>query len=96
MEIDDKMIYKIARLARLEFSGTEKENIKSDLKKILDFMEKLNEIDTSDIEPLSYVSEKTNVMRKDKVIKTITKEEALKNAPSKTTDYFKVPKVIKK
>ena len=96
MDIENKMINKIANLAKLEFFDDEKENIKNDLNRILTFIEKLNEIDTKNIDPLTFVSEKTNVLREDKEIKTITQKEALKNAPSKTSDFFIVPKVLKK
>jgi aspartyl-tRNA(Asn)/glutamyl-tRNA(Gln) amidotransferase subunit C len=55
----------------------------------------LNELDTEGVEPLIYLSEEFNVMRKDEARKTITQEQALKNAPKRDSDYFKVPKVLK-
>ena len=57
-------------------------------------METLNEVDTSMVEPLIYMNDEVNVLRKDEVIQTITHEEGLANAPKKDTDYFRVPKVI--
>ena len=96
MKIDDQMIDKISRLAYLEFGEEEKEKIRLDLEQILNFIEKLKELDTEDVEPLIYISDKENVMREDRVIQTITTEEALLNAPEKSGNFFKVPKVIRK
>jgi aspartyl-tRNA(Asn)/glutamyl-tRNA(Gln) amidotransferase subunit C len=96
MIIDDKLLEKIAKLAKLEFDGEEKEKIKGDLNKMLAFVEKLNELDTEGVEPLKYVNEEEIAfLRPDKPEQTITQEEALKNAPDHDSDYFKVPKVIK-
>ncbi|MBU2446695.1 MAG: Asp-tRNA(Asn)/Glu-tRNA(Gln) amidotransferase subunit GatC, partial [Bacteroidetes bacterium] len=61
---------------------------------ILDYMDKLNEIDTNDVEPLSHPIPVENVFREDKVEKSISREDALKNAPDVTEEFFKVPKVI--
>jgi len=96
MKIDDKRIDELAHLARLEFKDHQKEVIKNDLEKIIDFCDKLKEVDTEGVDPLIYVSQETNVLREDKVGDMLSKEEVLKNAPSKDSDYFKVPKVIKK
>jgi aspartyl-tRNA(Asn)/glutamyl-tRNA(Gln) amidotransferase subunit C len=96
MKADDLMIDKIASLARLEFKDEEKESIRKDMSQILTFVEKLNELDTNGIEPLIYMTEDVNVMRKDEVIHEINHEEALKNAPKKDSDYFRLPKVIGK
>jgi aspartyl-tRNA(Asn)/glutamyl-tRNA(Gln) amidotransferase subunit C len=95
MEITDKTVDELAHLARLHFEGDEKQRIKKDLTRIVSFMEKLNELDTEGVEPLIYLSEEFNVMRKDEARKTITQEQALKNAPKRDSDYFKVPKVLK-
>jgi aspartyl-tRNA(Asn)/glutamyl-tRNA(Gln) amidotransferase subunit C len=94
MRIDKDLVEKIAHLARLQFNETEKVKIEADLNRILDFMETLNEVDTSMVEPLIYMNDEVNVLRKDEVIQTITHEEGLANAPKKDTDYFRVPKVI--
>ena len=96
MTIDNKMVDHLAHLARLEFENESKTEIISDLNKILSFVEKLNELDTENVEPLIYMTDENNVMREDEVILTITQQEALKNAPQKDSDYFKVPKVIEK
>ncbi|MFY8172519.1 MAG: Asp-tRNA(Asn)/Glu-tRNA(Gln) amidotransferase subunit GatC [Sphingobacteriaceae bacterium] len=94
MRIDKDLVEKIAHLARLQFNETEKVKIEADLNRILDFMETLNEVDTSMVAPLIYMNDEVNVLRKDEVIQTITHEEGLANAPKKDTDYFRVPKVI--
>ena len=94
MRIDKDLVEKIAHLARLQFNDTEKVKIEADLNRILDFMETLNEVDTSKVEPLIYMNDEVNVLRKDEVIQSITHEEGLANAPKKDTDYFRVPKVI--
>ncbi len=95
MEITDRTVDELAHLARLQFEGEEKERIKNDLNRILGFMEKLNELDTEGVEPLIYLSEELNVLRNDEAHTTITQQQALKNAPQRDSDYFKVPKVLK-
>jgi aspartyl-tRNA(Asn)/glutamyl-tRNA(Gln) amidotransferase subunit C len=97
MKIDKETVDKIAHLARLEFeSEAKKEDMIKDMNNMLGFIEKLNELDTTGVEPLIYMSEETNVLREDDVKHIITQEEALKNAPKKDSDYFKVPKVMGK
>lgn len=95
MEINDKIVDKIAHLSKLSFSGEEKEAIKSDMSKMLDFVGKLEEVDTSGVEPLIHMSDEVNVLRADENKFSITQEEALKNAPKKDSTYFKMPKVLK-
>ena len=94
MTIDQETVDKIAHLARLELSGDEKQEMIKDMSKILDFMAKLNEINTSGIEPLVYMTNEVNVLREDEVKQEITHEEALQNAPKHDDDYFLVAKVI--
>ena len=96
MEITDKKINEIANLAKLEFNDNEKIKIKNDLKKIVNFFDKLSEVNTENVEPLIYMSDFKNKLREDLVKQEISKEDALKNAPDKDSDYFKVPKFIKK
>ena len=97
MKIDNDTVDKIAHLARLEYTTNEsKEEIKKDMNNMLGFIDKLNELDTSGTEPLIYMSDETNILREDDVKQEITHAEALKNAPQKDSDYFKVPKVIEK
>ncbi len=96
MKIDNATVDKIAHLARLEFENEAKEQIKKDMNNMLGFIEKLNELDTSNVEPLIYMSDEVNVLREDNVKHEITQDEALRNAPNHDSDYFKVPKVIEK
>lgn len=96
MKIDKETVDKIAHLARLELTDAEKEHSIAELSEILSFMEKLNELDTSGVKPLIYMNEAVNVLRPDVVIQELTREEALKNAPLKNEEFFKVAKVIKK
>ena len=96
MNVNDEMVDKIANLARLEFNSEEKENIKNDLQQMIGFIDKLNELDTTGVEPLLHMSENINVLREDEVSGTISREEALKNAPLHDEQFFKVPKVIRK
>jgi aspartyl-tRNA(Asn)/glutamyl-tRNA(Gln) amidotransferase subunit C len=96
MKIDHTTVDKIAHLARLEFDNQGKAQIVKDMNNMLGFIDKLNELDTSNVEPLIYMSDEVNVLREDDVIVEITQEEALKNAPKHDSDYFKVPKVIEK
>jgi aspartyl-tRNA(Asn)/glutamyl-tRNA(Gln) amidotransferase subunit C len=96
MEITNEKIDQLAHLSKLEFDEEGKKKIKIDLTNILALCEKLNDINTDGVEPLIYLTETTNNVREDIVIDTISRQEALKNAPKKDSDYFKVPKVIKK
>ena len=96
MEVNNKLIQDIAKLSKLKFDDSAEEKMKADLEKMLDFVDKLNEIDTEDIDPLIYMSEEVNVLREDKVTEETSQEDALKNAPEKDSDYFKVPTVLKK
>tara|TARA_B100000609_G_C17135728_1_gene392708 strand:- start:161 stop:454 length:294 start_codon:yes stop_codon:yes gene_type:complete len=95
MEVNNKLIRDIAKLSNLEFNKSSNEKIKKDLKKILAFVDKLNEIDTENIEPLIYLSEEENILRPDQISKSLTQDQALENAPHRDSDYFKVPTVLK-
>ncbi len=96
MKIDETLIDRLAVLSKLEFNATDKSEIQKNLNNILKLVEKLEEVDTEGVEPLIYMNDDIDVFREDKVVETITKQEALKNAPSKDSDYIKVPKVISK
>ncbi len=93
-KIDIKTVDEVAHLARLEFNDESKAEILNDMNRMLQFVDKLNEMDTDGVEPLIYMTDEKNVMRADEPVQTITQKEALKNAPKKDSDYFKVPKVI--
>ncbi len=94
MKIAREQIEHIALLARLALSEEEKETFGSQLSSILDYMEKLNELDTKDIEPTSHVLSLQNVMRDDVVQPSLPREEALANAPSRTEKFYRVPRII--
>ncbi|MBI4535944.1 MAG: Asp-tRNA(Asn)/Glu-tRNA(Gln) amidotransferase subunit GatC [Ignavibacteriae bacterium] len=94
MSVTVKEVEYIASLARLSFSEEEKEKLTHQLNDILNYMEQLNTLDTSDVEPLAQVIESNNVLREDTVRSGLTREDALRNAPARTEKFFKVPKVI--
>ncbi|MCI0708347.1 MAG: Asp-tRNA(Asn)/Glu-tRNA(Gln) amidotransferase subunit GatC [Ignavibacteriae bacterium] len=94
MSVTIQDVEKIAALARLEFTPEEKEKFTRQFNDILAYMEKLNQLDTSNVEPLSHVIELKNVLREDVVKPGLTQEQALQNAPAKDDKFFKVPKVI--
>lgn len=96
MNVDDELVDKLANLARLQFNAEEKEEIKNDLQKMIGFIDKLNELDTTGVLPLLHMSDNVNVLREDDVSGMISREDALKNAPLHDDQFFKVPKVIKK
>jgi aspartyl-tRNA(Asn)/glutamyl-tRNA(Gln) amidotransferase subunit C len=94
MAVTKKEIEKIAELARLKFTEQELENFTPQMNEILSYMDKLNELDTENVKPLSHPVEQSNVFREDEMKASIATDEALKNAPSKDEHHFKVPKVI--
>ena len=96
MKLNNETISKIAHLARLEVDDMEREVLMADMNKILSFMEKLNELDTTGVEHLIYLTNEVNVYREDEIQKEITVEEALRNAPNEDGTYFRVAKVIDK
>ena len=84
----------VADLARLEPGEEEKEQLVNDMNEILEYMELLGEVDTSNVEPLKHVTELHAPLRSDKAQTPLDHSEALKNAPNADSDYFRVPKVI--
>jgi aspartyl-tRNA(Asn)/glutamyl-tRNA(Gln) amidotransferase subunit C len=96
MEVNDAMIDKLAHLAKLQFNEAEKQEIKNDLQRMIAFVEKLNELDLTGVEPMVHMSDEINVLREDEIKGSISREEALKNAPLHDEQFFKVPKVIKR
>jgi aspartyl-tRNA(Asn)/glutamyl-tRNA(Gln) amidotransferase subunit C len=95
MEVNDALIENLANLARLHFNEEEKEEIKEDLRRMISFVEKLNELNTDGVEPQLHMTDEVNVLREDELRGSVSRDEALKNAPSTDGVYFKVPKVIK-
>lgn len=96
MKITEEIVDHIAHLARLEFEGADKDAIRSDIENIITFMDRLNELDTENVEPLIFMSDEVNRLREDVAQVSITQKEALKNAPKKDSDYFRIPKVLDK
>lgn len=96
MEVNDALVDKLAHLARLKFDDTGKAAIRNDLQKMIRFVDKLNELDTTGVEPLLHMSDNLNILRADEVKGSISREEGLKNAAVHDEHFFKVPKVIKK
>ena len=95
MNVSKKDVHYVANLARLQLNDDEAESLKEDMNKILGYMETLNELDTSNVEPLEHVTEITfSQFRKDEAKEPLSHEDALKNAPDADSDYFRVPRVI--
>lgn len=96
MEVNLPLVDKLANLAKLKFDDVEKEAIRADLSKILGFIEKLDELDTTGVKPLVYISDAENVLRDDTVVQETSREQLLRNAPNQDGVYIKIPKVINK
>ncbi len=96
MKVDDELVNNLAKLASLEFNEADMKEIKQDLEKMISFIDKLNELDTTGVEPLLHMSCNVNVLRDDEVKGSISTEDALKNAAHHDEHFFKVPKVIRK
>lgn len=96
MEVNHSLIDKLSLLARLEIKPDEKDKLRDDLQQMIGFIEKLQELDTTGIEPLMHLTEEMNVLRADEVKGSVSREEALQNAQLKDNSFFMVPKVIKK
>lgn len=96
MKVTGEIVDHIAHLSRLKFDGQAKEEMRDDMEKIINFMDKLNEVDTENIEPLIFMSTEINNLRDDVSEITLSHDEILKNAPKKDSDYFRIPKVLEK
>jgi aspartyl-tRNA(Asn)/glutamyl-tRNA(Gln) amidotransferase subunit C len=96
MNIDTALVDRLAELSKLEFEDAEKQRLVTDLQKIMNLIDKLNEVDVTGVAPLVYMNDTEVQWREDEIKGMVTKSEALLNAPQKDSDYFKVPKVIKK
>ena len=94
MKIDKESLKKIAHLARLQIKPEEETTLLSSMDSVLSWMEQLNEIDTEGVEPLTHILDEANIWRQDISNNTLSREEALSNAPSKNDTYIMVPKVI--
>ena len=94
MKISKQEVEHVAKLARLELSLREQETLSDQLSSILTYVEQLNELDTSGVEPTSHVLDMKNVMRDDEAMPGLSQEQALANAPEKAAGHYKVPKII--
>ena len=94
MKITMAEVEHVARLARLELNEQEKEKMRAQLDSILSYIDKLNELDTSGVEPTSHVLPLTNVFREDGVRPSLSQEEALANAPDRHDLLFRVPRIL--
>ena len=94
MKITMKEVEHVARLARLELTDEEKERMRAQLDSILTYIDKLNELDTSAVEPTSHVLPMMNIFRDDEVRPSLSQEEALANAPDRQDLFFRVPRIL--
>jgi aspartyl-tRNA(Asn)/glutamyl-tRNA(Gln) amidotransferase subunit C len=94
MSVTLKVVDQVARLARLDFAPEEKVKLIAELNEVLRYMEELNQVDTTNVEPLAQLIDAPNVLREDRRVPGLTRAEALQNAPSHSEEFFKVPKVI--
>lgn len=96
MQVDEKIVAHLAHLSRLNVSKEAMPKLVADMQDLVQFVEKLNELDTTGTEPLMHMGGNFNVLREDALGGSISNEKALSNAPAKEGPFFKVPKVIKK
>jgi aspartyl-tRNA(Asn)/glutamyl-tRNA(Gln) amidotransferase subunit C len=97
MAVTIKDVEHIAQLAKLKFSEAEKIKLRIELNTVLEYIDKLNELALENVEPLENINESLeNILREDEAKPCLSRDEALKNAPARTENFFKVPKVIDK
>jgi aspartyl-tRNA(Asn)/glutamyl-tRNA(Gln) amidotransferase subunit C len=94
MPLNTEHVEYVARLSRLELTEEEKGRFAAQLDSILGFIEKLNELDTEDVEPLVHIAPERNVFREDSVGDSLSREDATRNAPSRRDGLFQVPRII--
>jgi len=94
MKLDAETLAKIAHLSRLEIEEKETDKMLRDMSNMLTFVEKLNEVNTDGVEPLTTMSHEINAMREDVVKQDLSHQEVLQNAPKKDAEFFRVPKVL--
>ena len=93
-KIDEPQVRKVARLSRLELTEAEIGEFTGQLSAILDYVEKMNELDTTNVEPLAHCLPVSNVFREDCVEESLGTEKTLANAPQRDGEFFKVPKIL--
>jgi aspartyl/glutamyl-tRNA(Asn/Gln) amidotransferase, C subunit len=94
MKIDRNLLDKIAHLSRLEINEEDVDKVMQDMTAIVEWVEKLKEVDTEGVEPLTTMSFEVNALREDKVGPHLPREKALESAPKSDDTYFRVPKVL--
>lgn len=96
MEISTVLVENLANLSKLQFAEADKAAIQQDLQKMVGFIAELDSVDTTGVEPLLHMGDAANVLREDIISGSVSRAEALSNSPVNDTEFFKVPKVIKK
>jgi aspartyl-tRNA(Asn)/glutamyl-tRNA(Gln) amidotransferase subunit C len=96
MQVDSKLVNHLAHLSRLNVAPEKMDKLVTDMQDLVVFVEQLNALDTTGTDPLMHMGDAVNVLRKDEVNGSITREAALLNAPESDGAFFKVPKVINK
>ena len=96
MKINKKVLKKLASLSKINFSYEEEGKMLEDFNKMVQFINTLDEVDTTGVEPLTHIHENSNILREDKVDNMLSKADMLNNAPKSNSDYIKVPKVLDK
>ena len=94
MNVDKDTLRKVAHLARLQLDTNQEDKLLEGFNNIIDWMSKLNELDTEQVKPLIHLSAELNILREDQVKDVLAHDKGLKNAPQKDSDYFRVPKVL--
>ncbi|MFB5268426.1 Asp-tRNA(Asn)/Glu-tRNA(Gln) amidotransferase subunit GatC [Paenibacillus enshidis] len=94
MDISLENVRHVAKLSRLNLTSAEEELMTEQLNAILHYAEKLNELDTDDVEPTTHVLHVSNVMREDEVRPSLTLEQVMRNAPEEEDGQFKVPAIL--
>ena len=93
-KIDQEQVRKVAKLSRLELTDQEVQEFTGQLGAILEYVEKMNELDTNNVEPLAHCLPISNIFRQDSIIKSLGTEKTLSNAPDRDESFFKVPKIL--
>ncbi len=96
MAVDNMLILKLEQLAKLRLEESERKEIGEDLKKMLEMIDVLSEVDTDGVEPMVYMHEEVNVLREDKVDDRLDREKGMSSAPRRIGNYFAIPKVVKR
>ena len=94
MDIDGKLVDYVVELSRIRLDDGEKKRLSGQLSRIIKYVEKLKELDTDGVEPLAHPLEVVNVFRNDEERPSLSRDQALANAPDRTGDFFTVPAVI--